>query len=801
MAIFETVLKSDLKKPVHVKQLSGNLFSGDNQGNKITVEVLDNGSPATLSGGVTGYIIRPDNATLTVTGSISGNKASIVLPASAYMVVGDVSIVVKVGTTTVGACTSYVYRTTTDTLVDPGQVVPSIEELLALIGDTTAAKDAANTAASLANTKAELADTKATLADTKAGLANTAAGAANTAAEKIDNMTVSVVALAEGEAPTVTITEVNGHKHITFGVPKGDTGEAFHIVKTYASVSAMNADYSGTDVKVGEHVMVVSNVEDPDNAKVYIKGSEAYNFVVDMSGSAGIQGQAAYVHIRFAEDEPTQDSDVKTTPDAWIGIYSGTSSTAPTSYQSYTWYQFKGDKGDTGATGATGAAGADGADGASAYVHIRWAANQPSSDSDMKTTADDWMGIYSGSSSTAPTSYQSYTWVKVKGETGSAANVYGNTIEMSSTDHTKVDQAIAAKITAPETPGTSGQVLTSDGNGGQSWETPSGGTVTDVQEDGTSILNNGVANILTMTGAGSNSAGTKGLVPAPASGDQGKFLKGNGTWDNVPDPQVMTGATSSAAGSSGLVPAPAITDRQKFLCGDGSWAIPDGGKLVVFELDTVTNSGGSYTHTTTLAAVTHDMKAVAIEVSDADAFGADIEITTADGSITLSCDEVNGTSDVTVSCLFIANASAITSSEFDVLSNRIGSLSALNTEDKSNLVSAVNELNEQIGKIGTHGTSGATASKVSIGNVSWTKVGQLVSLYIDCTATAAISSGDIILEGLPKSAINFPVVNLWNYSDTSVIVANVSNGGDLIVRTAIANGKKIRGNAVYLSQN
>lgn len=71
---------------------------------------------------------------------------------------------------------------------------------------------------------------------------------------------------------------------------KGDTGEAFHIVKTYASVSAMNADYSGTDVDVGEYVMITSSVEDPDNACVYIKGSEAYEFVVDMSGATGIKG-------------------------------------------------------------------------------------------------------------------------------------------------------------------------------------------------------------------------------------------------------------------------------------------------------------------------------------------------------------------------------------------------------------------------------------------------------------------------------------------------------------------------------
>ncbi len=42
---------------------------------------------------------------------------------------------------------------------------------------------------------------------------------------------------------------------------------------------------------------------------------------------------------------------------------------------------------------------------------------------------------------------------------------------------------------------------------------------------------------------------------------------------------VMTGASSSAAGASGLVPAPAIGDESKFLSGDGTWA--SGGRPMV----------------------------------------------------------------------------------------------------------------------------------------------------------------------------------------------------------------------------
>lgn len=54
---------------------------------------------------------------------------------------------------------------------------------------------------------------------------------------------------------------------------------------------------------------------------------------------------------------------------------------------------------------------------------------------------------------------------------------------------------ISGKLDAPSTAGTSGQVLTSDGQGGQSWQTPSSGTITDVQVNGTTVVTSGVANV------------------------------------------------------------------------------------------------------------------------------------------------------------------------------------------------------------------------------------------------------------------------------------------------------------------
>lgn len=85
-----------------------------------------------------------------------------------------------------------------------------------------------------------------------------------------------------------------------------------------------------------------------------------------------------------------------------------------------------GKDGKDGKDGLPGKDGADGSPGASAYVWIRYAAAEPTQDSDMKTTPDAWMGIYSGDSATAPTAYTAYTWYNIKGQTGPVQDVQVN---------------------------------------------------------------------------------------------------------------------------------------------------------------------------------------------------------------------------------------------------------------------------------------------------------------------------------------------------------------------------------------
>lgn len=64
---------------------------------------------------------------------------------------------------------------------------------------------------------------------------------------------------------------------------------------------------------------------------------------------------------------------------------------------------------------------------------------------------------------------------------------------------TTARNAISGKLDAPSTAGTAGQVLTSDGNGGQSWQTPSGGG-SGGTTDYTALTNKPSINSVTLTG-------------------------------------------------------------------------------------------------------------------------------------------------------------------------------------------------------------------------------------------------------------------------------------------------------------
>lgn len=135
--------------------------------------------------------------------------------------------------------------------------------------------------------------------------------------------------------------------------PKGDPGEAFTIAKTYETVTAMNAGFATDGVKEGQFVMIdTGSVEDEDNAKLYVKGAEAYSYITDLSGATGLTGPAG-------EQGPQGNP----------GPKGDTGEQGPQGEKGDTGEQ--GPKGDQGVQGPKGDAGPAGADGKTPTFEIR----------------------------------------------------------------------------------------------------------------------------------------------------------------------------------------------------------------------------------------------------------------------------------------------------------------------------------------------------------------------------------------------------------------------------------------------
>lgn len=66
--------------------------------------------------------------------------------------------------------------------------------------------------------------------------------------------------------------------------------------------------------------------------------------------------------------------------------------------------------------------GLKGNTGDSWYIHLKYSSEMPTSDADMGNTPDNYIGIYSGTFSTAPAHYTSYEWFQWKGDKGNTGD-------------------------------------------------------------------------------------------------------------------------------------------------------------------------------------------------------------------------------------------------------------------------------------------------------------------------------------------------------------------------------------------
>lgn len=145
MAIYhEDIVNIDLESgTIHRSFLNHSIGCGDDDANRFGIRAYRNGVAETLGGTCAGYFIRADGATVVISdGVVSGNTAYVTLPEACYAVEGNFTLAIKVSgsgvTGTMRIVDGVVSRTSTSATVDPGTIIPSVEDLIEAIDDAVA---------------------------------------------------------------------------------------------------------------------------------------------------------------------------------------------------------------------------------------------------------------------------------------------------------------------------------------------------------------------------------------------------------------------------------------------------------------------------------------------------------------------------------------------------------------------------------------------------------------------------------------------------------------------------------------
>ena len=112
---------------------------GDKLAHVLRVRVKAGGKPVDLTGWtVTASVVRQDQATVMMAGRVVGDAAEVTLEAPCYSQSGGFTLSVSIGREqqliTVFCGRGDVTRTRTDSLVDPGHTIPSVDEIIAQYG-------------------------------------------------------------------------------------------------------------------------------------------------------------------------------------------------------------------------------------------------------------------------------------------------------------------------------------------------------------------------------------------------------------------------------------------------------------------------------------------------------------------------------------------------------------------------------------------------------------------------------------------------------------------------------------------
>ena len=159
MSDIKIILKHDVYRDVTVEpiNLRNAIYAGDSAAQRLMFRCWANhGSvqPDDLSQKtVTAHFIRPDGGDVVITGVGGAEWSYVDLPEACYVYPGIFKLLVRVSSVDPDVVTSVMYivgridKPTTDTIIDPGTTIPSLEDLLAMIDSMEDARDEATAAA------------------------------------------------------------------------------------------------------------------------------------------------------------------------------------------------------------------------------------------------------------------------------------------------------------------------------------------------------------------------------------------------------------------------------------------------------------------------------------------------------------------------------------------------------------------------------------------------------------------------------------------------------------------------------
>lgn len=152
----------DMLEPLKREHIGVLLATGDSNANRFGAVLTVAGETVDLGDAVvTGYFIKPECDTVLCEGVVDGSTVYVDLPAACYTQSGAFSLAIKISSTevigTVRVIDGVVRLTQTDTLIDPGEVVPSLDKLLAHIAEMEAAVEEAESVAAEAKETVDVA--------------------------------------------------------------------------------------------------------------------------------------------------------------------------------------------------------------------------------------------------------------------------------------------------------------------------------------------------------------------------------------------------------------------------------------------------------------------------------------------------------------------------------------------------------------------------------------------------------------------------------------------------------------------